>query len=68
VVADYVGRLAAADGRLYLSGLDRALAQQFRETASLEGPVRVFSATPIIGESTQAARLAAGTWLVRHQE
>ena len=56
VVADYAGRLVAADGRRYLSVLDRALAQQFGETGSLERPVRVFDATPIVGKSTQPAQ------------
>jgi sulfate permease, SulP family len=67
VVADYADRLAAADGRLYLSGLEPSLTERLSRTGHLDGPVRTFEATPIVGESTQAAYLDAGAWLVtRH--
>jgi SulP family sulfate permease len=67
VVADYADRLAAADGRLYLSGLEPSLTERLRRTGHLDGPVRAFEATPIVGESTQAAYLDAEAWLVtRH--
>lgn len=69
VVADYAGRLAAADGRLYLSGLEPSLTERLSRTGHLDGPVRTFEATPIVGESTQAAYLDADAWLVtRHDE
>lgn len=67
VVAGYAGRLAAVGGRLYISGLDPSLAAQFRQAGNLDGPVRIFEATPIIGASTQAAQLAAEAWLVKQQ-
>jgi SulP family sulfate permease len=67
VVADYADRLAAADGRLYLSGLEPSLTERLSRTGHLDGPVRTFEATPIVGESTQAAYLDADAWLVtRH--
>ena len=64
VTADYAGRLAACGGRLYLSGLDPSLAAQLRRTGRVDGPVRTFEATPVIGESTWAAYLDAEAWLV----
>ncbi len=69
VVADYADRLADADGRLYLSGLDPSITQQLRRTGNIDGPVRTFEATPVVGESTMAAYLDAETWVVkRHGE
>lgn len=64
VVADYAGRLAEVDGRLYLSGLDPGLTDRLRRTGHLDGPVRTFEATPVVGESTRAASLDAEAWLV----
>ena len=67
VVGDYAGRLAEAGGRLYLSGLDPSLTERLRRTGHLDGPVRAFEATPVVGESTRAASLDAEAWLVtRH--
>jgi SulP family sulfate permease len=68
VVGDYADRLAEADGRLYLSGLDPSLTDRLRRTGHLEGPVRAFEATPVVGESTRAASLDAEAWLVRRHE
>jgi sulfate permease, SulP family len=65
VITDYAGQLAASGGRLYLSGLDPSLADQLRHTGHVEGPVRAFEATPIVGESTRAAYLDAEAWLVK---
>ena len=65
VVDGYAGGLAAADGRLYLSGLDPSVTERLRHTGRLDGPIRVYEATPLVGESTEAARHAAQTWLAR---
>ena len=65
VVGDYADRLAGSGGRLYLSGLEKDLTEQRRRTGHLDGPVRAFEATPVVGESTQAAYLAAEAWLVK---
>lgn len=66
VLADYAEKLAATGGRLYLSGLSsnalRELAHSQR--LDLQGPVRAFEVTPIVGESTRAARADAEAWLV----
>jgi SulP family sulfate permease len=67
VVADYADRLAESDGRLYLSGLEKDLTEQLRRTGHLDGPVRAFERTPVVGESTQAAYLDAEAWLVRRR-
>ncbi len=65
VVGDYANRLADADGRLYLTGLEPSLTERLRRTGHLDGPVRAFEATPVVGESTQAAYLEAEAWLVK---
>jgi SulP family sulfate permease len=65
VITGYAGRLAEADGQLYLSGLDPTTAERLRHTKRLDGPVRIFEATPLVGESTQAAHHAAQTWLAK---
>jgi SulP family sulfate permease len=65
VITDYAGRLADVDGRLYLSGLGPSLTERLRRTGRIGGPIRTFEATPLLGESTEAARHAAEAWLVR---
>ena len=40
-------------------------ADEIRRTGHVDGPVRAFEATPIVGESTRAAYLDAGAWLVK---
>ena len=65
LVGDYADRLDDVGGRLYLSGLQPSLTEQLDRTGSIEGPVRAFEATPVVGESTQAAYLDAEAWLVR---
>jgi SulP family sulfate permease len=68
VVGDYASRLADADGRLYLTGLEPSLTERLRRTGHLDGPVRTFEATPVVGESTQAAYLDAEAWLVKKHD
>jgi SulP family sulfate permease len=65
VIADYAGQLAGSGGRLYLSGLDSSVTGQLQRSGHVDGPVRAFEATPVVGESTQAAYLDAEAWLVR---
>jgi SulP family sulfate permease len=64
-VTDYAGRLADADGRLYLSGLQPDLTERLRRTGSVEGPLRAVEATPVVGESTHTAYLDAEAWSPR---
>jgi sulfate permease, SulP family len=63
VICDYTDHLAADGGRLCLSGLDAELVEWLRGTGRVGGPVQVAGATPVVGESTYAAYLAAATWL-----
>jgi SulP family sulfate permease len=65
VVPDYADLLADSGGRLYLSGLDPSLTERLHRTGHLDGPVRAFEATPIVGESTEAAYHDAERWLVK---
>jgi SulP family sulfate permease len=65
VIAGYASQLDASGGRLYLSGLDPDFTGQLRRTGHIDGPVRAFEATPIVGESTRAAYLDAEAWLVK---
>jgi SulP family sulfate permease len=70
VVADYARRLDTVGGRLYLSGLDPDVADVVRRTSkvALSGPVRVFRATELVGESTQDAYRDAEAWIVTHDD
>jgi SulP family sulfate permease len=64
VVTDYSERLARVGGRLYLSGLDHAIAERLRHAGGAD--VRAYEATSAIGESTSAAYLDGTAWLVTH--
>jgi hypothetical protein len=48
-------------------GLDPKITERLRRTGRLEGPIRAFEATPLVGESTEAARQAAQAWLVKRR-
>ena len=69
VVDDYATALDAVGGRLYLSGVDHAVAKLLRRTDRLEvsEPIGVFEATELIGESTEQALREAEAWTVRHR-
>jgi SulP family sulfate permease len=69
VLADYAAALHAVGGRLYLSGVDHGLAELLRRTdrVDVSGPVRVFEATELVGESTGRALHEAETWAVDHR-
>lgn len=66
VAADYAAKLEHAGGRLYLSGVDPALLQRISRVGRLDvtGPVRVFEATDVVGQSTLAAFHDAEGWLL----
>jgi SulP family sulfate permease len=66
VLAAYVDDLGAANGRLYLTGVNRGARDRIRRTGRLElgGPLRVYEATAVRGESTSAAYEHATSWLV----
>jgi SulP family sulfate permease len=69
ILAEYADRLEAAGGRLYLSGIDPGLLDQFRRAQRVdgEGRVRVFPASEIIGEASAQAYADAEAWLKAHQ-
>jgi SulP family sulfate permease len=69
VLADYAAALDAVGGRLYLSGVDHGLAEILRRTdrVDVSGPVSVFEATELVGESTGHALHEAETWAVGHR-
>jgi SulP family sulfate permease len=62
VLSRYAEQLAAAEGRLYLSGVDPALTDLLSDPRNLSGPVQVFVAGEILGESTRAAIQDAQAW------
>jgi SulP family sulfate permease len=65
VLSDYAERLAAAGGRLYLSGVDPAVVDQIRRNRTVDEVtgVRVFEADDVVGESSLHAYHAASEWL-----
>ena len=69
VLARYADALHRADGRLYLSGVGPEAYDQIARTGKLRltGPVRVYEATRVLGESTREARADAETWLVARE-
>ena len=62
--------LRAAQGKLYLSGVDPALIEQFTRAGHLQasGPVEMVEATPNLGESSLAAYHQAETWMIEHRQ
>jgi sulfate permease, SulP family len=69
VIRDYAQRLAEVNGRLYISGVDPALVTQATQTGNLQahGPVKVFGASALIGESTHRALAEADAWIISHE-
>ena len=66
VLAHYADDLHRSGGRLYMSGVGREALDQIERTGKLRltGPVRVYQATEVLGQSTRQARADAETWLV----
>jgi SulP family sulfate permease len=69
VLAKYAAQLQKAGGRLYLSGVDPAMYDQLKRTGKVtaEGPVGVYVATDVVGESTHQAIADAQSWLLTSQ-
>jgi sulfate permease, SulP family len=65
VLANYAEQLDAVDGRLYVAGLDPNLKAQARRTGTItdDAPVKLYEATPVIGESSLQAFHDAKTWV-----
>src|SRR5262249_42259729 len=66
ILAAYADDLGAANGRLYLTGVDPHGRDRMlrRGKPELSGPGRVYEATAVRGESTRAAYEHATHWLV----
>jgi sulfate permease, SulP family len=66
VLANYAEKLHAAHGRLYLTGIGEGAYEQMVRTGKLRltGPVRIYEATSVRGQSTREAYAHAETWLV----
>lgn|GEM_PF-2463933 len=66
VVAGYADALQAAGGRLYLSGVQPEMVHRFHRSQleDVQGKIRIFHATEVLGESTLLAVQDAQTWLV----
>jgi len=66
VLSTYAGRLRAANGRLLLSGISEDARHHLDHDGKIRmsGPVRLYEATPIIGQATRQAYADAHAWLV----
>ena len=65
VLASYAHQLDAVGGRLYVAGLDPELIAQARRTGTIpaDGPVKLYEASAVIGESSLAAFHDAQAWV-----
>ncbi len=68
VLARYADRLAAVDGRLFVSGVDPDLIRAFSPAGHIvAAPIAAYEATAVLGESSARAVADAGAWLVSHE-
>jgi sulfate permease, SulP family len=70
VIADYAQRLDQVGGRLYLSGVDPHVRDQWTDDLLAYQGIKLefFPATAVLGESTLAAYAQARVWLHSHDE
>jgi SulP family sulfate permease len=66
VIAGYADALEAAGGRLYLSGVEQDMVERFHrsQVQDVQGKIKIFNATEVVGASTAAAVQDARTWLI----
>jgi SulP family sulfate permease len=66
VLDDYADKIEAAGGRLYLSGVDEDIHAQLLRSHKLDlsGPVAIYEASDLIGESSRRAYADALAWTV----
>jgi SulP family sulfate permease len=66
ILSNYANKLADVEGRLYLTGISQRVHDQVVRTGKLRlsGPVQIYGATRIRGQSTRQAVDDACTWLV----
>ena len=65
VLAGYARQLDDVGGRLYVAGIDPALMAQAERTGSIpeDGPVKLYEAGPVIGQSSLDAFHDAQRWV-----
>ncbi len=70
VLSNYADKLQEVDGQLYLTGISESARRKMEQTSKLRltGPVRVYEATAVRGQSTDAAYADAQSWLVGEGE
>jgi SulP family sulfate permease len=70
VLDEYAHELADAGGRLYLSGMDKAVSAQLQraDKLRLDEEVYIYPATEVLGGSTREAIEAANAWLRRTED
>lgn len=66
VIARYATALDQVDGRLYLTGVGKGIFAEVQRTRKLDlnGPIKLYEASDVIGNSTRAAVADAQGWLV----
>jgi len=69
VLSSYAGTIEGAGGRLYLSGLGEGVRDELVRSGkiALDGPVKAYDATRIVGESTRRAVEDASAWHVERR-
>jgi len=70
VITHYADDLKRTGGKLYLTGIGSNVHRQLRQMMErhLSGPVRIYEATTVRGESTQKALADAEAWLVNGRD
>ena len=70
VLSGYAEELGSQGGRLYLSGVERALIEQFERSGRIaaDGPMRLVEVRPVIGESTKEAVIEGTAFLLSGPE
>jgi hypothetical protein len=71
ILSSCAGEVGARGGRVYLSGIDHELVEQYEKSgrvASSGSLFRIMEATPLLGESTRAAISEAEALLVEEPE
>jgi hypothetical protein len=66
ILLEYAKELSEANGRLYLTGIGEEAYEQVLRTGKFRrsGPIRMYEATAIRGQSTNQAHADAEAWLI----
>jgi sulfate permease, SulP family len=66
----YAEQLAGAGGRLYLTGIDPRVREQLYRSGKVEetGPLVIYEASAIVGESSRRAAEDARAWLAGQRQ